>query len=183
MYVYIHIYRGDSSATLATYSNCMVIFRLHNTLTETLTLSAWPWHPRVTNVHHVLTVYGRFKASSPVCTYCALQSLMYWNWAASREFHWQLACEMPHSSSTSITWVIAVCNGQTELEALKWLYICTCIHHCGNSTDHYMQTLMNMAWYSTHLLLWDRPRYMFGEGHTTKCDYVKTCQLYPHTTQ
>ena len=58
IYICIHI---SVPKTLATYSNCMVIFRLHNTLTETPTLSVCPWHPRVVNDSH-------FRASSPVCT-------------------------------------------------------------------------------------------------------------------
>ena len=65
IYISIHI---SVPKTLATYSNCMVIFRLHNTSAEKHTLSVWPWHPRVTNVHHVHTVNSRFRASSPVCT-------------------------------------------------------------------------------------------------------------------
>ena len=65
---YVHIYRGDFSPTLDTYSNCMGIFRLHNTSTETLTLSVWPLNSRVKKAHFLHTVYSAFRVSGPVCT-------------------------------------------------------------------------------------------------------------------
>ena len=71
MYViYIHIYRGDFSPTLATYSNCMVIFRLHNTSAETLTLSVWPWDYHVYNwMLHIFWGYVHALNSDTVHTH------------------------------------------------------------------------------------------------------------------
>ena len=92
--IYICIYISVPK-TLATYSNCMVIFRLHNTSAKKHTLSVWPWHPRVTNVHHVHTVYSRFRASGPVCTlHIAITHVIkVLELGSSHEFQLHLACE------------------------------------------------------------------------------------------
>ena len=75
----------------------------------------WVWCLMRTKSMHAC--YSRFRVSSPVCPLHAAVThvIKVLESRSSREFQWQLARE----SSTLITWVIAVFNGQTGLETLK----------------------------------------------------------------
>ena len=82
------------------------------------------------------------------------------------------------SSSTIITWVIAVCNGQMGLRRNPETAVYT--------TVAILQTTICRHWWTWH----DAQNVSssgidhgicFGQGHTTKCDKVKTYQLRTFT--
>ena len=92
VHTYVRIYRGDFSPTLATYSNCMGIFRLHSTTTEIVTLSVRPLNYRVTmcTSYTLYTVVSGFLVQF---THCTPQSLTHviniLELGSSREFQLQ----------------------------------------------------------------------------------------------
>ena len=69
--------------------------------------------------------YSRFRDSSPVCPLhtAITHMIIVLEPRSSREFQWQLACETQQfpvlwGSNTLLTWVIAMCNVQMELETI-----------------------------------------------------------------